>query len=574
MTSHPASPTAAPRSAGSWRAAAVCAAAGLVVFQFFGNATRGYIDTASLFYWWGFQWINPASETQHGWLVLALSGWLLWKNLRESAEGGGRRAERAESNLVGNARTRAPLFNPQSATRSPQLAALSVGLLLHTLGFAVQQSRISIVGLLCFTWGVLALGGGRRWARASLFPVAFLVFAIPLNVLDSVGFWLRVSVVDISSALARIAHIDVVRNGTQLFAPDGRYQYDVAAACSGVRSLMALAALSLLVGYLNFRSAWRRALMLLLCFPLALLGNVARITAIIAAAQFGGQRWGDRAHDVMGFGVFVIVLGGVFGAAVLLEKFRPEKRDFPATERRVARGGVALAPFWVATITVVLAIADVALLGRIAHRPSAGVTGIVLDADGTNPAALPTFLGSDWIGRRSEVTAIEREILPPDTGFSRKLYFSTNDPNRAVFVSVVLSGRDRTSIHRPELCLVGQGWTIERTDRHAFSGGPRLSGKSIPATLLHTVRADGKGKFPALVAYWFVSGDAMVATHTERFLHDAWNRLRHGRADRWAYVLMQTDARDGDAAALARLQAVLDQTLPGMLKAAPRAAGR
>jgi hypothetical protein len=47
--------------------------------------------------------------------------------------------------------------------------------------------------------------------------------------------------------------IDVLRSGTQLFAPDGSYQYDVAAACSGVRSLMALTALSLLVGYLNFR---------------------------------------------------------------------------------------------------------------------------------------------------------------------------------------------------------------------------------------------------------------------------------------------------------------------------------
>jgi hypothetical protein len=31
-----------------WGAAA-CALAGVAVFQYFGNATRGYIDTASLF---------------------------------------------------------------------------------------------------------------------------------------------------------------------------------------------------------------------------------------------------------------------------------------------------------------------------------------------------------------------------------------------------------------------------------------------------------------------------------------------------------------------------------------------
>ena len=63
-------------------AAIVCAAAGIVLFQFFGNATRGYIPTSSLFYWWGYQWVNPGSETEHGWLILGASGWLFWRNLK------------------------------------------------------------------------------------------------------------------------------------------------------------------------------------------------------------------------------------------------------------------------------------------------------------------------------------------------------------------------------------------------------------------------------------------------------------------------------------------------------------
>ena len=106
------------------------------------------------------------------------------------------------------------------------------------------------------------------------------VFAIPLNVLDTLGFWLRMGVIDASAGLARAAGIGVLRNGTQLLAPDGRYQYDVAAACSGVRSLMALTALALLVGYLTFRPAWLRALVLLASVPFVFLGNVVRISAI------------------------------------------------------------------------------------------------------------------------------------------------------------------------------------------------------------------------------------------------------------------------------------------------------
>ena len=72
--------------------------------------------------------------------------------------------------------------------------------------------------------------------------------------------------------------------------------------------------------------------------------------------------------------------------------------------------------------------------------------------------------------------------------------------------------------------------------------------------------------FPALLAYWFVNSDRMVATHWERMAYAAWDRLRHGRADRWAYVLVQTDAVDGEAAALSRLQEVLAGTVPEFQK--------
>ena len=72
----------------------------------------------------------------------------------------------------------------------------------------------------------------------------------------------------------------------------------------------------------------------------------------------------------------------------------------------------------------------------------------------------------------------------------------------------------------------------------------------------------GKIVVSHLVGYWFVGGDMVIATHWQRLVRDAWNRVAHARADRWAYVLIQTDAADGEAAALGRMQAVLDETLP------------
>lgn len=528
--------------------AVLCAVAGAAVFQFFGNATRGYIATDSLFYWWGFQWMNPASETEHGWLILGLSVWLFWQNAR-----------------------REPALSAPADGRAT--AAMIGGLAVHLLGYAVQQSRLSILGLLLFTWGALALAGGRRWGRAAVFPLAFMVFAVPVSLLDSVGFWLRLWVIDASQSLAHAAGIDVIRNGTQLFAPDGSYQYDVAAACSGVRSLMALMALSLLVGYLNFRSWWLRGFVLLLSLPFAYVGNVARISGVIFAAQWFGAKAGVLLHEWAGFLVFVIVLGLVLASVSGLRRIFPGAAlpGRPEVAGPFWAGAIAPGRPWRAVMLVLFAAVIVAGLARkLDTLPVRTDTGVRLAADGINPVDLPAFIGTDWIGRRTEVTAVEREVLPPDTGYSRRTYAALHRPGQQVFVSIVLSGRDRSSIHRPELCVEGLGWTIRGSFTHSFRSA--LPGvEALPATVLRVERvtANGKTTVPSLLAYWFVNSDRVVATNRERLLHGAWDRLRHGRADRWAYVLVQTDAVDGEPAALARMQEVLDGTVPTFQKPLP-----
>jgi hypothetical protein len=106
-------------------AALVCAVAGFLLFNFWGNATHGYIATNSLFYWWGFQWVNPDSETEHAWLVLAISLVLLRRNLGRNG----------------------PASVPEN---TGALIALVCGVLLHAVGYVAQQPRISILGLLIF----------------------------------------------------------------------------------------------------------------------------------------------------------------------------------------------------------------------------------------------------------------------------------------------------------------------------------------------------------------------------------------------------------------------------------------
>lgn len=236
---------------------------------------------------------------------------------------------------------------------------------------------------------------------------------------------------------------------------------------------------------------------------------------------------------------------------------------------------LSLVPFVVSLAVVLLASAEVLYLHHVATAPVGGEVGVALAPDGRNPVELPTFLGHEWVGYPAEVTAAEREILPPDTGYSRMTYVATRD-NRQVFLSIVLSGRDRTSIHRPELCLVGQGFTITDQASHVFSSALPGHG-TFKATVLRVRHeqktAHGPVQVPFVVAYWFVTGDATAATHWQRIALDTWNRVVHGRADRWAYVLLYTDATDGEAAAFGRMQAVLNGTESTFAPSAQTAAG-
>jgi len=518
----------------AWWPVALCSLAGAAVFHFYGNATRGYIDTASALTWWIAQWFDPAAESEHAPLVVLLAVWLFVRNLRTSPT---------------DARV-------NEAIPSTALAAMLGALMLNLAGYAMQQTRVSLLAMFVFIWGILALAGGRRWARAAIFPAAFLLLATPLGFLETlgVGFYLRLGVTECVHAIASAFGIDVVRNGTQLFSPDGAYQYDVAAACSGIRSLTALVALACVVAYLNFRAWWLRMAIVACALPLVFVGNVARVLTVVGMGEWRGHEAGKTVHAWSGFVVFLFVLLGLLALVALMKRWLPREtnalgeataKESVSSPLPLPRRASAIAGAVVLTATVSAWGAE--KLGRIPMHADAGVR---LAAGGIDPAPLPVLLDGRWHGLPAEITAVERETLPPDTGYSRKHYTRLGRAQQQVFFSIVLSGRDRTSIHRPELCLVGQGWTIRERDLRelALPDGDRL-----PVTMLTIERdttspAGERGTVRALFVYWFAGDGEVTATHRNMLWRAARNRLLYARADRWAYVVVQTRV-DGDTEA-------------------------
>ncbi len=160
--------------------------------------------------------------------------------------------------------------------------------------------------------------------------------------------------------------------------------------------------------------------------------------------------------------------------------------------------------------------------------------------------ALPDQIGR-WTGEGAPISERELAALAPDTRFSRKWY--TNPAGDKLYVSIVLSGADMdNSIHRPERCLVAQGWTVENSHRVQI---PLPDDKPpLEATALKTVQQMPSGKNTPAIAvtnlnyYWFIGSHDITASHWRRTFIDIQDRLLHGENQRWAYVTVSSLVTD------------------------------
>jgi exosortase/archaeosortase family protein len=127
-----------------------------------------------------------------------------------------------------------------------------------------------------------------------------------------------------------ILQIDILRVGTALINPAGHYQYDVAAACSGIRSLFATLAVAIIYGMLCFRPWWKRGLLIASAVPLAVFGNIVRMMTIIIAAEIWGQEAGNYVHEGGPFGIISLLpYVAAFAGLILLGRLLGEHPSKP-----------------------------------------------------------------------------------------------------------------------------------------------------------------------------------------------------------------------------------------------------
>ena len=204
----------------------------------------------------------------------------------------------------------------------PALFLLAAALVIHLIGFIVQQPRVSIIALFLGFYSFVGLVWGWRILKATFYPFVLFAFCMPLGTfVENLTLSLRLMATSITALITRdLLGIEVVRQGTQIFAVHGAYNYDVTAACSGIRSFIALLALTIVYGMMTFKSFWRRTFIILLSIPLAIFCNVLRLITIIIVSEAAGQKAGEFVHEWFGFVTYAVAIGCVMLVSIWLKE--------------------------------------------------------------------------------------------------------------------------------------------------------------------------------------------------------------------------------------------------------------
>jgi len=166
-----------------------------------------------------------------------------------------------------------------------------------------------VIALFIGIYGLMGLTWGPAWLRTSFFPFFLFAFCVPLGQqAQFISFPLRKLVCQLVVFVANgLFAMDVERDGTALLNASGHYQYEVAAACSGLRSLLATVAFSTVYAFVSFPKLWKRLALIAAAFPLAVLGNLVRMLTIIIAAEIWGQEAGNKIHDGGPLGIYSLI---------------------------------------------------------------------------------------------------------------------------------------------------------------------------------------------------------------------------------------------------------------------------
>jgi len=440
------------------------------------------------------------------------------------------------------------------------LPLLVAGLFSYWIGYKATTGYPGFLAVQLVLAGGILLVAGREWMRTLFFAWLFLFFTWPMQPLeDSVASPLRPFTASTAASVLNVLGTPALNEGSALqSAPDAArgtrvgdaFSLDVDAKCSGINSLFALMMISALLGYLALRRPRSRLILFLCSVPLAVAGNVVRLLLLVwGTLSFGqefavGRHFEDHQemsffHTFAGFAVFGVALAGMFALCWLFEgrEMKSNLRRHGASAGTGSSWSTILAPqrtllHLAAVLALPLATLGICACTDVSFHVAA--PGVRLRDETPRIPWLPLSMG-DYQGREYDMTPAEKDLLDEGVKLARNVYSSAT--GRQIMATVILSGFEKRSLHRPEVCLPNQGWTV--TDRMQT---PLImeDGRTINIMMMRIFRdvepkPGLRVRTRAINFYWYIGSDGVTcADHYEHVFLSYYDAVFRNIQHRWA----------------------------------------